>query len=169
MTEEAGLGGLVGPKERVIRKENAGEAWDFDAGEGMPRVKEPFYDGLDLRAREKSVGDIFRSVGCVASWGRASCKGGIPTPSPGANMAEVSITTNSSMEDAPSCNSEGRVDGGVEEGAPNTREGETEIGGRKRATQSSALRAGGTGRAWLQSKPGGWGVELEMVVTRFHR
>jgi hypothetical protein len=50
--EEGSLGGSVWPEERVVCKEDGGEAGDIDAGESVPCVEEPGDGRLDLRAGE---------------------------------------------------------------------------------------------------------------------
>lgn len=83
-------------------------------------------------------------------------------------MAEVSITTNAAMEDAPSCDNKGGMDGRVKEGAPDTGEGSTDVRVRDGTTEGHAVGAGGAGGAGLQVKPRGGGVEDDRIIAAVH-
>ena len=62
MSKQRGACGFVRPEEGVVCEEDARDAGDVEAGEGMPHVKEPVDDRPDVRAREESMGDILRHM-----------------------------------------------------------------------------------------------------------
>lgn len=81
-------------------------------------------------------------------------------------MVKESVAADGAMEDAPSCDDKGGMDGRIKEGFPDSWEGEAEIRGRKDAAEGPTLGAGGAGRSWLQAQPGRGSVEGGSVIVK---
>jgi len=94
----------------VIGQESAGGArgcvgW----AEGIPGVKHPIDDRLNLGAMEKSMGDVFHGVCRMAGRGGAVGEGGVGAAASSADMSKEGVAADLAVKDPPSGNDEGWV------------------------------------------------------------